>query len=450
MLTRWMDRGLRAVASADERRLMAGIALLVVALRVLFYLTVFNGFKDQYGWAVGDNYDEIAKNLLAGNGYVISPGLEPNMVRTPVYVFFLVLHFLLFGQGRFSLVVVQSLLQAAACLLLYRLSRRLFADRRVSFLASLGLALYPQSMLYASQYLTESLFLLLTMIMTGTLFETLDPLRRNRRSSMILGILLGLMTLCRPVAQLLILPVAGMVAWRQRDRKRAALGEVGKIGFAFLFILSPWTIRNYAVSGDFIPVSTRGTHFLYSNTIASPVEESVALEILQRETVKGPGEEEARWPGLAVTNISRQPGRFLGNTIGTGLDFWYRGHSRAVSILDGLINFPLLALGLWGIAGVRGRGRSTTPLLVIILYFNGICSLLHAISRYSFPVIPFVLIFASLGLLRILRRFPEASADSSPAGEGRGAGPGKGEGEGRKVDEPMSVVAPRGVDERWN
>lgn len=57
-------------------------------------------------------------------------------------------------------------------------------------------------------------------------------------------------------------------------------------------------------------------------------------------------------------------------------------------------------LGLW--VGLRENWRDKLPLLAIILYFTIMHTLLFAIPRYRLPIMPYVLIFAVVGFLRIL------------------------------------------------
>ncbi len=397
-----IGRIVHAIETMGEGKCLLLIFLAAVILRVAFYLIVFEHFKGTYGWMADDNYDEIARNVLAGYGYVIRPGLAPNTVRTPLYVYFLVLHFVFFGYSRISIVLVQSTLQAGACLLLYRLTKKLFNNPGPSLLAALGLAVYPQSMLYASQYLTESLYLFLIMVMALSFIRLLERPSKGMYASV--GFLLGVLTLCRPISQLLILPVAITIFFHLRQRGQRKFGGIVTMVMVFLVVLSPWTLRNYLVTGDFIPVSTRGGRFLYSNTIASQEEEETVLKHLRKEGNLSPGDEDAEWFDLAFRNIIERPGRFLRNTLHTGLDFWYRGHSFAISVFNALVNFPLLLFAVCGVVLKRNRWKDVMPIIVIILYFNGMYSILHAISRYSLPVIPFICMFASVGILDLLGR----------------------------------------------
>jgi 4-amino-4-deoxy-L-arabinose transferase-like glycosyltransferase len=391
-IRRWLQK----IDNATDGNLILLIAVTAICVRVLFYVTAFEGLKDVYGWLSDDNYDEIAVNFLAGNGYVIHMGDQPNMIRPPVYPLFLILHYLIFGESRIFLAIVQSILQAGACVVLYKLTKSYIRDQRIAFISSMVMALYPQSMLYASQVATESLYLLLMMI-TVYLFLSLTA-EPHRGLFYVLGAMLGVLTLCKPVSQLLFIPVCIVIAYRYRKNKGLAAKRIVKIMFALVVVVSPWTIRNYIVSGDFVPVATRGGRFLYSNTISTSDEEQVAFEMLQSEGIENPDEEDSEWFNLAVDNILKNPGSFIRNTLRTSSDFWYRGHSRSVSIFNAFINFPLLFFGILGLRTAWKKGMHLLPILALIIYFNGIYGLLHAMARYALPVIPLIIMFGVLGI----------------------------------------------------
>ncbi len=392
-------RWLQAIENATDGNLIFLIAAAAICVRVLFYLIVFDGLKDVFGWLSDDNYDEIAVNLLAGNGYVIHMGDQPNMIRPPVYPLFLILHYLIFGQSRIFLAIVQSILQAGACVILYKLTKSYIRDQRIAFISSMVMALYPQSMLYSSQVATESLYLFLMMI-TVYLFLSLTAGPRPGLFY-VLGAMLGVLALCKPASQLMFIPVCTVIGYRYRSRWRMAAKGIIEIMFALVLVVSPWTIRNYIVSGDFVPVATRGGRFLYSNTISTSEEEQVAYEMLESEGIENPDEEDSEWLNLAVRNILKNPGNFIRNTLRTSSDFWYRGHSRSVSIFNAFVNFPLLFFGILGLRIAWRKGLHLLPILALVIYFNGIYGLLHAMARYALPVIPFIIMFGVLGLFSL-------------------------------------------------
>ncbi len=374
------------------------ILLLAFVLRIVFFLTVFEAYSGKYGWERDDNYDEIALNVLDGNGYRIDPDLPPNTVRPPLYTLFLMFVFSLFGHARWKVVVAQALLQTLVCYLVYRLGKRFTGDSNTAKLAALLYAVYPQSMLYTSMYMTESLFALLIILSAWVYFDVAAG--DSGPKSLLLGILLGLSALTRPIAMLLFVPVCVLYLWRGRHRtvERSRLfRNAVLVVLSFVLTITPWTLRNYAMTGKIIPVSSRGGHFLYSNTIADAEEERTdQIEAFGEADNSDPEGRDATYLSMALSNILEKPHLFLANTVRTMLDFWHRGHSRAISVFNGITNFFLLFLAVLGVVKYgRRTGVLLTVLVVYVLYFNLCYGLLHAISRYSFPVIPFVLIYAA-------------------------------------------------------
>ena len=384
------------VFGALRRIELKHILLLAFLLRIVFFVVVFGNFADNFGWARDDNYDEIALNVIQGNGYRINATDSPNTVRPPLYTLFLMTVFVIFGQARWKIVVIQALLQVITCYLLYRLTLKMTGSKTSSKVAALLLAVYPQSMLYCSMYLTETLFTLL-LVITALAYLNLVTNNDGKRS-LILGMVLGLAALTRPVSMLLILPLVLLYLVKTSNIDlRSRFLNAGLVILAFVITIIPWTIRNYDCTGKVIPVSSRGGHFLYSNTITSKQDE--VRDQIKAFGVNDNNDVEARdgkYLEMAVRNILNKPHLFIGNTIKTSLDFWYRGHSRVISVFNGIVNFSLLLFAIFGILRYRQRwGIVLTPILMMVLYFNTCYGLLHAISRYSFPVMPFIMLYAA-------------------------------------------------------
>lgn len=390
-------RMLEGIGRVDVRYILLSAFL----LRMLFYIVVYENFADEYGWRSDDNYDEIARNVLAGEGYRVSDTAPPNTVRAPFYTLFLVLIYAVLGEERWKVVLAQALLQTLACWILYRLARKTTNSEIVAKTASVLFAVYPQSMLYCSMFLTESLFSLLTILTAYAYLEFYT--KQGVKRATLLGILFGASALTKPVALALVLPLlAWSVITRTDAPRRARLVSSFWVIALFLLTLTPWTLRNYFITGTIIPVTSRGGHFFYSNTITGR-EEEIADQVRQfgRADEDDPAGRDMTYLRMALLNIAEKPHLFVKNTFMTVLDFWYRGHSRSISIFNALVNFTLLFPGVLGMMHYRRfRGAMLAPLLIFVLYYNVCYGLLHAISRYSFPVIVFVMLFASYYLSR--------------------------------------------------
>jgi hypothetical protein len=388
----------KALAAIDRLRI-SHILLLAFVLRILFYAVVYENFADRYGWKSDDNYDEIAKNVIAGNGYRINDAEPPSTVRPPLYTVFLILIFSTLGEERWKVVVMQALLQALVCGILYRIGRRTTNSTAAAKAAAFIFAVYPQSMLYSSMLLTESLFAFLTVLSASLYLDFIE--KEDAKSAVLLGVVLGMAALTRPVSLLLLVPLlawyvfgGGRTALKRRLRNTAIAASV------FILALVPWTVRNYLLTDKIIPVASRGGHFFYSNTISGREEElSDQMREFGEANNNEPDKRDEAYISLALRNIAEKPHLFLRNTLMSMLDFWYRGHSRSISIFNAVVNFTLLSLAVLGVLHYRKfHGALLVPFLIFILYYNVCYGLLHAIARYSFPVIAFVMLYASFYL----------------------------------------------------
>jgi hypothetical protein len=187
-------------------------------------------------------YISLAQNLLALH-------IFPSILRTPIYPLFIaatsdisvnVLPGVLISQC-----VLDSLTAAAVTLIFFRV----FENNRYSQVAGLTYAFNPFAVYYANMILTETLFTFLFVLM----FCFLVFFFRTQKSIYLASssIMLGLSTLCRPIAlyiPLLILPGLFFVVKHLKK----------KIIFCALFILCffavvvPWHLRNYNRDHRFI------------------------------------------------------------------------------------------------------------------------------------------------------------------------------------------------------
>ena len=77
------------------------------------------------------------------------------------------------------------------------------------------------------------------------------------------GSIAGLLVLVQP-SFLLLIPVIPLVtAQSNGQRYRSTLIDVAIVTFAAMLTVAPWTIRNYQVFGEFIPVATNGGEVFY-------------------------------------------------------------------------------------------------------------------------------------------------------------------------------------------
>ena len=109
------------------------ITLFLVAFsaRMLFCVTLqkFQVASD------GKGYDAIARNIVAGAGFALEPGV-PTPTRAPVYPFFLSVIYAVFGHSYFAVMVFQALLDSLTCVLLYGTAFLILKNEKAAALAA--------------------------------------------------------------------------------------------------------------------------------------------------------------------------------------------------------------------------------------------------------------------------------------------------------------------------
>ncbi len=216
------------------------------------------------GGSDASEFDSYAWNLAQGNGFRgVSPDVKtpdgklldhPTAYRAPGPSVLWAVVFKVFGHRYGAVRLAHCLLGAATILLVNEIGRKSFS-KTVGLLAAGAYSLWPTSLLYSTDLLSEPLytFLFSCYVLTSLQFAT----RPSRLSAVTSGILLGLSMLTRPNAVLMI-PLAVIWALLQFRKNRTQMVLALLIPIVSVVTLLPWTLRNYAVLHAFVPFSTGG------------------------------------------------------------------------------------------------------------------------------------------------------------------------------------------------
>ena len=243
----------------NKMRAKAALAVCVgLGLRLLFVLSF-----PASNTGDGPFYIELASNWLKNGvyGFPINGRLTPVDMRVPGYPAFLAAVFALFGSSQRAVMLIQVIVDLAACFLIAAIAGRLArpeSRRRVSLIALWLAVLCPFTANYTAVVLTETAVIFLTALGMLVLLETgigrspsaalAEKSESGRAKQWFLGgIVVGLGTLVRPETPL-ILAAAGFIAcsrwWRPREWSkivRAGVLMAAGLGLALL----PWAARNW-------------------------------------------------------------------------------------------------------------------------------------------------------------------------------------------------------------
>jgi len=376
-----------------------------------------------------DWYATIARNLLAGHGFVITPGGETILWRGPVYPLFLAFIWQLAGDtANYGVILIaQILLDTATALLIVCIGKHFFGNK-TGLLAALIFVVYPISVYYCPRFLPTTLYtFFITFVVATLIFGRVDS---KIWQFLLSGFFAGIAALIKASAIYLIpfITLVWIVKYRNNWRKITFPVIVFLLGASI--VLVPWGVRNYMHTGIF---SVSGTSGGYSLWLATRIdsegreEEELEGEMLEdylakrQEIVKsvrlatgldseqGTGtiswDDNEAFQRVALNQIRDNWYELAKISMHKAYRFWfeiYHLDNRWARIYIFLMQLVLLSFAVWG-GGVAWRNKiDVFPVVTTIGYFT----LLHSVSistlRYSVPLIPLVSIFTSAGFLAML------------------------------------------------
>jgi tetratricopeptide (TPR) repeat protein len=413
--------------------LLAALAKIVV--RVIYLLQIRNSptfhspLVDQlwhWEWA-GD----ILSGSFWGNGAYF---------RAPLYAYLLAFLRLITDSSFFWVRLLQVLLSACTAFILVKLAEKLFS-RTTAVVAGMIYALYGTLVYFDTTLLIPVLFIFLSVLGIYLLIAC-------RKSSswitwLMAGLVLGLAAITRPNI-LAVIPF--LILWAVlRDRavlsKSVRLKTVAIMVLGIILPIIPVTVKNIAKSGDFILISSQGgiNFYLGNNpdadglTVVMPELDRAQLPnwqqfipttnaIAERESRRGlsEGEISSFWTHKALDFISDHPGDFLVLTFkkfvylvsgfehANNTDIYFdRSQSSLLSILiwRGPVYFPfglLLPFALAGIWLYRKESYTLWPVYIFLVVYALTVLAFFITARYRLPLVPFLILFASAGIVRLV------------------------------------------------
>ena len=358
-----------------------------------------------------------AKMILSGKG-LMDPSYP--VFTPPLYAMLIAIGSWISGQDQLPIKVLQIVADSATTCMVMQIAREILGSRTALISGGL-LVVYPFS-IYASLYIgTETLFaFFLSCFILFFLWATSSS---QLVWYVLAGGALGVATLTRGTTQFfpLLAPVLLVLLYRTISRRVI----VGYLGFCLCFalIIAPWTLRNYLVLKEVVPIATASQVFLQGShesffTIDGKIEWFPKyLSKLEERGISAPplGAGTVLWDkyyfraGLENYKIRAEtdPLSLIPFMLLKFGRMWYATESGRNHPIILLANLPLYILAIVGVIFLfrkRRAPQSIWILLFVIAYF----AILHWISlplfRYVLPIMPYVIVLASMGILVCFER----------------------------------------------
>lgn len=258
LLNQQLSLGLRGLL----RKHVAGIFLVALLIRLAVFCLISN-HPNVILQPDSKMYVSLAEGLLTQGtfSYPDKPTV-PDAERMPGYPLFISVISRLFGGHFPGLIVVQMVMDALSCVLVYRLGESLWmgAGFASGFLAAVNLGMIA----YSHFILNDSFFLFsFLLVFLGLVKFLRGP---DWKTSILLGIGAAAAAMVRPVIiylPLLILPFClGVFYIRSGRLALIPLCKVMLLGLIVLVCLLPWSLRNNNLYGRLNLTAQSGEHLL--------------------------------------------------------------------------------------------------------------------------------------------------------------------------------------------
>lgn len=374
-------------------------------------------------------YETIAKNIAAGNGFVFKEGEEFILWRPPLYIYILALFYYFFSNPYLIIVLLQLALCSFTCVVVFYVGAGVF-DKTTAFISSVILSLFPLFMFNGIRLMPEMLFaFFLAIIVLLTREMISEP---TKKKALITGIVLGITTLTKASMQFYTLFLLLLVILFMRDRKSRQNYVINIMLTTVVMVVAilPWSIRNYQVSNEFIFLDTSGGYtFWIGNRLETngldddpltredfiKVKKEIA-EILDIPYTSDFDVSKTAWASKVNSSKLYREGikNILENPFNTSIlwikklyRFWfsYIGKSDAIRYLIIFFQVMVLIPAVYGIYIALKNGKRVIPFIIIILYFTLLHMAATASARYSAPIIPYIILLAVYGIQDLIGRF---------------------------------------------
>ncbi len=428
-MRRLIDGAQRPFRGVPRRELwlLAGAMVASVAI-VVAYLLLTRGHE-----LAGDETEYHRQGVFFTEGklwWSTTPfGVEHATAwKAPAYPAWVGLWYSLLGTSPLRVELVQALLAPLTVLLTWLLARRLFGPR-AAIASAWVVALFPLAWEYYGLLFPEALAVPLAMAVLLLVLGREPSVGR----AVAVGALVGVSLLVRPSAFLLL--AAAGAAWILASGWGRGLGLSALALLVAALAVVPWTIRNYAVSDGFIPISVqdgaiygtfneesasdpdypyawRATPAGFDRLVdtSEPISDAELRSRLQSAGLDYIAEHPASVPKAffynGVTRFwdLRPPGDSLAETN-------FQSRSRTVRAVGLGAYYLLLPLALFGLWRLRHRREIAVPIVVMALVAS-LAFTVVAATRYRAPLEPLIAVLAC-SLLAPARR--DAADHEAPA-----------------------------------
>jgi 4-amino-4-deoxy-L-arabinose transferase-like glycosyltransferase len=394
-----------------------------------------------------DGYDQLADNLVRGNGYRFYPDTAQTMMREPGYPVFLAGLQFVFGSSFTAVKLANLCLALATAWLMTRLAARISRNWILRIVPPLLFLFHPATLIAESRGGVETLFTFLTVLFLLALYAAME--NDVWQYYVLTGAVLGVTVLVRSTPMVFPLFLLGylLLFERRRQRPLALCRNVAIMAIAMFLALSPWIVRNYGLTRRFVPTaSVLGVSAHAGQYICAHRSEDKPWFLLDHEATEertqlarqlgyhfrddSPYYQSFYTPAEELNFSSYLARRVFAAYAGNPVlcvkcmslnlfNFWFTGKTSSATAMNIVVQLPYLLLAIAGVVRcvkVR-RFAAVGPLVLFMCYVVAVHVPILAQARYSVPLIPLLSILGCFAFV-----LPGTTANSATTASGIDAG----------------------------
>ncbi|WP_242866001.1 ArnT family glycosyltransferase [Desnuesiella massiliensis] len=344
-------------------------------------------------------YIRSAWNLLDNNILSYENIKEATAYIMPGLTYILSLFMFIFGKinGIVAFRIFQAILQGISLYLLFLIGKKVF-NSKVALIACFMDALYIAEIYAANLILMEVIFKFLLLLLIYISIYAIE--KKSLKLYILGGMVWAIGCLFRPT--IAAYPLLILIMW---IKDKYSFGEMFKytivVTSIFCIIMAPWWIRNYKVFDRVILFTkSSGNPFLQGTFINYDQSKGLGVPYIKGKDVLESNENEMK-AGLQRLKIygKKEPLKYIAwYTLGKTFYFWRAPFYWVINIsyIPVIIyHFIILFYALYGMIKYKDKSLNLKFLIMVVIYFNIIYLPYYTFERYSYPLMPLVILFAA-------------------------------------------------------
>lgn len=345
---------------------------------VNWFLNPFEGPIPSGGYVSPDFnqvYDPNARMIAEGKGFSNLDG-TPTAYVAPGYSFVISIIYNLFGINIDFIRIFHAFIDSISTILIFHMTYIIFQQKKIAFLSSLFYILFPPFIYQSGLLITETLFTFSIVIYFLYALKAIDGDNRNFLIFLVCGIALGISSLIRPNAIILISVFFIPLIFRNIGFK-VTLNQLFFSLLGLSIVVGPWILRNYILFDQFIPISS-----IVFNTVEDTTGSATNIfDLLYKKFY------------IIFTDLDYLVSFYLLAPV----RIWAQTGSGTYDFYLGLINYPIIILSFLGFYKATQVNRPLSIFISISVFIFVIALIFftkNSLTRYVVPIMPCITVFA--------------------------------------------------------